>query len=242
MTDDDQDPLTRRLHWDADESSPVDPDSGWDLQRNRVGAAGSAPDADTDLEAARAALTPVRPATSFEQRDLERRDEEALDRRRQLWRDTAIILSGIIIALLLAQLVFPSAAGVASASPTPVPTGVVIGPSPVGASPLGFTFAPIVDPSLGIDASPTPVPVRTLPPTGTSAPTLPGATPRATPHATHAPSPTPTPTPTPTPEITPAPTAEPTPTPEITPAPTPEITPTPTPEITPEVTQPPPTP
>lgn len=207
MTDDDPGFLTRRLRWDAD----AEP-----------GESAAAPDADSDLAAV---LTPVVPATSFEQRDLDRRDEEALDRRRQLWRDTAIILSGIVIALLVAQLVFPSPAGVASASPSPIATGVVVGPAPGGSLPLGATIPPIVDPSLGIDATPTPIPVRTLPPTGTPPPPLPGATPHPTPKPIRTPAPpTPEPTPPPTPEVTP------------------EVTPPPTPDVTPDVTEPPPTP
>ena len=77
----------------------------------------------------------------------------------------------------------------------------------------GQSLAPIVDPGLGIDATPTPVPRLTQPPTGTHAPTLPPvATPRPTtrpaPTPTTRPVPTPGPTPTPTPTPTPAPTAD----------------------------------
>ena len=203
MTDDPRtdDPnfLTRRLRWgvdpdaDVDAHAPIDPPSDdWDT-----------PEPDPVPVAA------LDGPPSFERRDLARRDEEALDRRRQLWRDTAIILSGIVIALLIAQVLLPGAGGTALASPTPGPTGGIVGPTASPDAGPSATSVPIVDPSLGIDATPTPIPVVTLPPTGSAAPTHPGQTPAATLKPVR--------TPTPSPARTSAPTAPPTQAPEPTP-------------------------
>jgi len=203
MTDDDGSSLSRRLHWDSENG----PDR-WDDEAAEV----EEPTTDT------AQTVAIAGGRSFERRDLDRMDAEALDRRRQLWRDTAMILSAMIGVLLVTNLVFPQIAGIASASPSPAPTGITIGPGTSADAPSG-TDAPVVDPGLGIDASPSPVPVITLPPTGTFAPPRPGTTPRPTVRPTPRPTVRPTPTPNPTP--TPTPTPGPTPTPEITPAPTP---------------------
>lgn len=214
MTDeDDARLLTRRLRWGADregaELAEVDPDTGWD--------AGS-----DEAPSARAVLTPVI-AQSFEERDLDRRREEALDRRRQLWRDTAIILSGLVAALLVANTFFPLLTGIATSSPTP--PGATVGAGPDGSTAPGPTSAPGVEPSLAVEATAAPHPGLTLPPTGTFTPTHPATTPRPTPRRT--PTPTAPPTPMPTPQPTPQPT--PVPTPEPTPVPTPEPTPVPPP-------------
>src|SRR5262249_28359585 len=80
---------------------------------------------------------------SFERRDLDRMDDEARDRRPQLWRDTAFLLSGLVLALLAANLVLPQLAGSATGSPSPIPTGFVIGGPGAGTSPgPGATTAP----------------------------------------------------------------------------------------------------
>jgi hypothetical protein len=192
VPDDDGSSLSRRLHWDAETGPDADEPT------------------DTGLSSATAG------GRSFERRDLDRIESEALDRRRQLWRDTALILSALIGALLVANLVFPKMSGVASASPSPAPTGITIGPSASADAPTG-TAEPIVDPSLGIDATPAPIPVITLPPTGTSPPSRPATTPR------------PTVKPTPKPTVRPTPTSNPTPTPTPTPGPTPTAAPTPAP-------------
>lgn len=141
---------------------------------------------------------------------------EVVNRRRILWRDSAFILIGVVVALLLAQLLLPRDGGIGSDGPTELPTGAVLGltSAPRTLAP-GETFGPILDPSLGIDATPTPIPAITLGPTRrpTPIPSLaPGATPTPTPRITPKPSPTP-----------PPPTAPPTaaPTPEVTPPPTP---------------------
>ena len=205
--------LTRRLRWgvDPDVEGHADAEIATDAPAEALIDPG-----DEDWDPPEPDPVPVAAldaAPSFERRDLARRDEEALDRRRQLWRDTAIILSGIVIALLIAQVLLPGAGGTAMASPTPITTGFGAGPT---ASPDGGPSAssvPLVDPSLGIDATPTPIPVVTLPPTGSAAPTQPNSTPAATPKPTRTPKPTTAPSP--------VPTLEPTPTPEITPLPKP---------------------
>ena len=219
MTGDDGRHLSRRLHWDGETEGRWQPREAAEHWEDEL------PRADGQTGRAARSAPSGAAAPSFERRDLQRMDEEALDRRRQLSRDTAIILSGVVIALIVANLAFPQISGLASASPTPTPTGVA-GPTPGFESLPVETVVPIVDPSLGIDATPTPIPIVTLPPTGTAAPALPGATPRPTPNPAP-PTPRPTPRATPTPEPTTAPTPEITPPPEPTPTPTPEDTPPP---------------
>src|SRR5262245_21324578 len=198
MTDDDGWDLSRRLHWEAEEAPPA-------AQPQPEGYQAPEP-----VTGGRVAGGP-----SFERRDLDRIDGEALDRRRQLWRDTAIILSGLVAVLLVANIVLPQLSGVASATPSPRPTDGGAEPS---ASPRpGETAPSIVDPGLGIDATRPPFVRVTEPPTGTAAPTHPGATPRPTARPTSSPAPTETPTPAPTPTPTP------TPTPEVTPPPAPPV-------------------
>lgn len=135
-----------------------------------------------------------------------RNEPSGADRRRQLWRDSATILIGIVIALLLAPIFLPGNGSLPTGSPTPIPSGVEIGSSgqPQLSLGPGQTFGPIIDPSLGIDATPTPIPVITMGPT---------------------PSPSPSPSPSPTPKVTPKPTPKPTAKP--TPKPTPVVTPAP---------------
>ena len=209
MNQDDASLLARRLHWEAEsEREGLEP------------GAEAVVEEDPDLTAA---WVPPRLDTatpSFERRDIERRAEAALERRRELWRDSATILSAVIVALLAFQLLGGLFASPPGASPSPNASGLVT--SSQAAQPSlapGQTLVPIVDPRLGIDATPRPTPVRTLPPTGTHAPIPPGATPRPT--TVPAPTPTkrPPPTPTPTPPPTPTPAPTPTPTPPPTPAP-----------------------
>jgi hypothetical protein len=218
MTDDDARYLARRLHWDG-EGEQADRDQGHD------------PSVESDVERSVAiGAVKAKVATpSFERRDLERRESVALERRRQLWRDSATILSAVVVALLVFRLLGAFSAPAPAASPSPIPSGLASGSEGIEPSlGPGQTFVPIVDPSLGIDATPTPIPVVTLPPTGTHAPSLPpGATPRPTtkPVRTSPPSPVPTPSPRPVPT--------PTPTPEPTPVPTPDVTPEPSPSSAP---------
>jgi hypothetical protein len=201
MPGDDGSHLSRRLHWDAEREAAgkprVDAD-GWDEHVDWSADAAAA-------EAGRFADAEA-PPRSFERRDLDRIDADALDRRRQLWRDTALILSGLVVALLVANLVLPGIAGLAGPSPSPGPSGLLAAPSPSAQGATGATQQPILDPGLGI-ATPTPIPVITLPPTGTSAPSTPR--PISTPRPTRAPTPPPPtkapPTPQPTPEVTPIP-------------------------------------
>jgi outer membrane biosynthesis protein TonB len=128
-----------------------------------------------------------------------------IDRRRLLWRDSATILIGLVIALLAAQALLPGYSVLPTGSPTPEPSGIAIGSflPPLSLAP-GETFGPIIDPSLGIDATPTPIPVITLGPS-------PSPTPSPTPTASPKPSTKPTPKPTPKPSA--GPTAGPTDTP-----------------------------
>lgn len=101
-------------------------------------------------------------------------------RRRILWRDSATILSGVVLALLVFRILSPPSVAV-EPTETPIPSEVSIRLTPPpGTLAPGDSFGPIVDPSLGIDATPTPIPVVTLGPT---------------PRPTAAPTPTPTPPP-----------------------------------------------
>src|SRR6185503_18155105 len=94
------------------------------------------------------------------------------------------------IAILAAQTFLPSANGGPGESATPYPSGVTVGslPAPVTLPPAA-TFGGIIDPSLGIDATPTPIPVITLgPPTPTPKPTVKATIkPRVTPKPSAAP-------------------------------------------------------
>lgn len=140
---------------------------------------------------------------------------DVVNRRRILWRDSAFILIGVVVALLLAQIMLPRDGGTGADDPTDFMTGAALGLTSAPRTPApGDTFGPIgpiLDPSLGIDATP---PVITLGPTRRPTPipsAAPGATPAPTPRITPRPSPTPPPPPTapptavPTPEITPPP-------------------------------------
>jgi hypothetical protein len=85
------------------------------------------------------------------------------DPRRILWRDSAAILALVVLGVLAAQTFLPGETG--GPTDTAIPTGVVIGSLPPGVSPApAVTFPPIIDPSLGLDATPTPIPVITLRP------------------------------------------------------------------------------
>jgi hypothetical protein len=145
----------------------------------------------------------------------------------------------------------------------PVPTPLVVPPTPTATSPP--TATPVPSPVATVAPSPaplpTPVPAPTaipaptpaptpvpptpeptpLPPVDTPAPptdvaTAPAPEDTSTPDDTPEPAPTPEPTQEPTPEPTPVPTPVPTPEPTATPAPTPTPTPAPTATPTPEPT------
>jgi len=230
MPDDDGSFLSRRLGWDArdqpaaeagqppgavpaaervDDVERWDDEAGW-AERERAWSGADVDVTDTGLFA----VGPAADGRSFERRELDRMQADSLDRRRQLWRDTAFILSGLIAVLLVANLVFPQLMGLAAASPSPDGSGLGVGPSASAQEAAGATPEPVLDPGAGVDA--TPHPGITLPPTGTHPP----ATPRPTrrPPATLAPpTPAPTAVPTPEPTATPEVTPEPPPTPEITP-------------------------
>jgi hypothetical protein len=158
-------------------------------------------------EASPYAATDAVPALEPVERDRAADD----DRRRQLWRDSATILIGVVVALLVGQSIFPQPVAGPVGSPTPLPTGVAIGTfgPPVSIAPVA-TFGPIINPSLGIDATPTPIPVITM-----------GPTPSPSPSPSPSPGPTASKKPTPKPTVKPT-TRPPTPTPEVTlPPPTP---------------------
>ena len=138
------------------------------------------------------------------------------ERRRQLWRDSATILIGVVIALLVGQTLIPAETAAPGPSDTPLPSTVAIGSAaPRVSLPPGVTFGPIINPSLGVDASPTPIPVITMGPTPSPTPSpSPSIKPSAKPTSKPTPKPTPRPTRTPTPTSstpppTPAPTAPP---------------------------------
>ena len=106
MPDEDGRFLSRRLGWDAEDEQRVEawtdpaPTARYEeLWDDELAPAEAGP---PPGEARSSPVAPVRP--SFERRDLDRMDEEALDRRRQLWRDTAVILIGVIAALTLGVL------------------------------------------------------------------------------------------------------------------------------------------
>jgi hypothetical protein len=110
--------------------------------------------------------------------------DEEVDPRRVLWRDSASILVVVVIVLLAARTFLPNDTG--GPVETAIPSGIVVGslPPDVTLAP-GQTLGPIIDPSLGIDATPTPVPVITL-----------GPSPAPTPKPTKKPTPIPTDSPT----------------------------------------------
>ncbi|MEO8274040.1 MAG: hypothetical protein ABI620_08230, partial [Chloroflexota bacterium] len=86
-----------------------------------------------------------------------------VDPRRVLWRDSATILIVVVLAMLGFQTFAPGNSG--ALTDTPPPSGVVNGSLRPGVTlPPGVTFGPIIDPNLGIDATPTPIPVITLGP------------------------------------------------------------------------------
>jgi hypothetical protein len=129
----------------------------------------------------------------------------ATTRRRVLWRDSATILIGVVVALLVVRFLLPSGPATAEASPSPEDTGLVaIASSTLAPTPTDttlVTFGNVVPPSLHLDATPTPIPVITLPP----------PTPRPQPTPTLKPGQTPGPTATPGPKATPKPTPTPPP-------------------------------
>jgi len=135
------------------------------------------------------------------------------DRRRLLWRDSATILIGLVLALIAGQVLIPAPTAGPIGSPTAEPSLIAIGSfgPPPSVAP-GATFGPIVNASLGVDATPTPIPVITL---GPSPSPSPSASPSVRPSGSVKPSAKPSPKPTvkPTPKPT-KPTPTPTPAPE----------------------------
>jgi hypothetical protein len=138
-------------------------------------------------------------------------DATRVEAKRLLWRDSAIILIGILLALLVIQfLPGLTPALVADETSSASGAGGRSSLAPGASTQAGATIGPAVDPSLGIDATRRPGPALTLPPTGSFAPVeTADSTPRPSrkPVATIAP-PTPAPTPSPTPEPTDPPLSE----------------------------------
>jgi outer membrane biosynthesis protein TonB len=124
--------------------------------------------------------------------------------RRGIARDTLTILGGALLAVVAAQLTMSVPAG-ATGSPTAPDTGEVIGgdsQDPGPTFPPIETIGQIVNPSVHLEATPTPIPIITLgPPTPSpSVPPSPGPSasvkPTPRPTATHKATPSPAPTPT----------------------------------------------
>jgi outer membrane biosynthesis protein TonB len=134
------------------------------------------------------------------------------DPRVVLWRDSASILVVVVLALLLWQTFAPVDTGTPTESGD-APTGGVVTSLPPGVTLApGFTFGPILPPSLAIDATPTPIPVITLGPSPTPSPTpKPSPKPSPTPKASKTPGPSDGPSPTAPPASAPPPTPTPLP-------------------------------
>ena len=130
------------------------------------------------------------------------RVDDRFEAKRLLWRDSATILVGVVVALLAVQLFLRFAPATLSSSPSPA-SEILVGPgdSTGSSSGPGSTLGPVVDPSLGIDVRPTRRPQITLPPTGSQPPT-PGATPRPTRAPTAPPTAAPTQPPVTDPPVT----------------------------------------
>ena len=125
-----------------------------------------------------------------------------------LWRDAATILVGIVLLVLAGGAFLPGNTG--GPADTALPSQVNVGPSRPGITLApGATFGPIIDPSLGIDATPTPIPVITL-----------GPSPSPSPKVTPKPTPKPTLKTSPKPPTAPPSTAPPTEPPPTEPPPT----------------------
>lgn len=92
----------------------------------------------------------------------------ATTRRRVLWRDSATILIGVVLALLVVRYVLPSSSAPGGGSPSPQDTGLIALDSPTPSSGAIDTSVPtignVVPSGLHLDATPTLIPVITLPP------------------------------------------------------------------------------
>jgi hypothetical protein len=129
------------------------------------------------------------------------------DRRRVLWRDSATILIGVVLALLAARFLIPAGPSTALGSPSPADTGLVAAASPTDTPTDSPSPAPsatpiptgvVVPTGLHLDATPTPIPVITLPPPTPRPSTTPSLAPGQSPKPSTKPSTKPGTTPAPT--------------------------------------------
>jgi hypothetical protein len=121
--------------------------------------------------------------------------------RRTVARDTLTILGGALLAVIAGNLAGFSGLVGDLASPTPEDTSTIIGGGslpPRPTFPPVDTLGPIVNPTVGFEATPTPIPIITLGPTESPSPstsvgpsTKPSVKPSAKPSPTAVPSPTP---------------------------------------------------
>src|SRR3954453_9229295 len=87
--------------------------------------------------------------------------------RRAVARDTLTLLGGALLAIAVARLMVPELPAGATSSPTPEDTGGIVARGSIGPGlplPPLDTFGAIVNPSPGLSAPPTPIPVITLGP------------------------------------------------------------------------------
>src|SRR3954471_10505067 len=87
--------------------------------------------------------------------------------RRALARDTLTLLGGALLAITIARLVVPENPAGATSSPTPEDTGGIVARGSNGPGltlPPLDTLGPLVNPSTGLSATPTPIPIITLGP------------------------------------------------------------------------------
>lgn len=136
------------------------------------------------------------------------------DPRIVLWRDSATILVVVVLAMLAWQTFAPGGTSQPTQSGD-VPSSVVVGSLPPGMSlPPGVTFGPPVNPSLGIDATPTPIPVITMGPSPSPSPSMsPSPSPKGSAKPSSSPGSSIPPTPPPPTDTPPPPTDTPPPPP-----------------------------
>ena len=128
--------------------------------------------ADRAAPAAGAALAAGAAPAAPHSRSSGRRAPPSDDRRRQLWRDSATILIGVVLALLVGQTLIPApASGPGGSSPTPLPAAVAIGSLPPPDQPAARgDVRPDHRPEPRHRRHATPIPVITMGPTPSPSP------------------------------------------------------------------------